>query len=298
MQEIYKQLFVFFLFFAIFAPLERFFALRREQRLFRHGWRTDVVHFLLNRFLIDAGTFVIVVLLMVFWHWAVSPAFQASVASQPFLLQFVEAVLIVDVIGYFYHRLSHSSPTLWRFHAVHHSPKEMDWLAAARVHPLDQIFSRSLMFVPLYAMGFTAETFGAYLVFGAFQAIFIHSNVRFRFGFLRWVIATPEYHHWHHSNDPEARNRNFAGQFPVLDWIFGTQYLPKNERPKTYGTDDPVPDGYIAQLKFPFYADIRRQTSDSRQSSDVRCQPSDVSRQSPKKTLNGILESVISGIRV
>lgn len=252
MQEIYKQLFVFFLFFVIFTSLERFFALNRSQKTFRKGWLTDATHFLLNRFVIDVGVFVAVVPLMFFWHWAVSPAFQAQVAAQPFLLQFFEAVLIVDLIGYFYHRLCHSSPTLWRFHAVHHSPEEMDWLAAARLHPIDQIFSRALMFVPLYALGFTAETFGAYLVFGAFQAIFIHSNVRFRFGFLRWIIATPEFHHWHHSNDPGARNKNFAGQFPMIDRIFGTIYLPKNERPKTYGTDEPVPAGYVAQLRFPF----------------------------------------------
>jgi len=252
MQEIYKQFFILFLFFLIFTPLERFFALRKEQRIFREGWRTDVIHFLLNRFLIDGGIFVVVVFLMIFWHWAISPNLQAKVAAQPFLLQFFEAILIIDIIGYFYHRLAHTSPTLWRFHAVHHSPREMDWLAAARLHPLDQIFSRALMFVPLYALGFTKETFGAYLVFGAFQAIFIHSNVRFRFGFLSWIIATPEYHHWHHSNDKEAKNKNFAGQFPILDWIFGTLYLPKNKMPHTYGINETMPKGYLAQLKFPF----------------------------------------------
>lgn len=252
MQEIYKQLFVLFLFFVIFTPLERFFALRREQKVFREGWRTDVIHFLLNRFLIDGGSFVVVVILMIFWHWAISPNFQAKVAAQPFLLQFIEAVLIVDLIGYFYHRLSHTSPTLWRFHAVHHSSAQMDWLAAARLHPLDQIFSRALMFVPLYALGFTKETFGAYLVFGAFQAIFIHSNIRFRFGILRWIIATPEYHQWHHSSDEEAKNKNFAGQFPILDFVFGTLYLPKNKMPQTYGISELMPKGYTAQLMFPF----------------------------------------------
>lgn len=252
MQEIYKQLFVFFLFSAIFVPLERFFALRRDQKVFRSGWRTDVIHFLINRFLIDAGSFVSVVLLMIFWHWAISASFQAMVAAQPGWLQFIEALVIIDVIGYFYHRLCHSSPTLWRFHAVHHSPEELDWLAGARLHPLDQIFSRALMFVPLYALGFTEETFGAYLIFGAFQAIFIHSNVRFRFPYLRWLIATPEYHHWHHSNDDEARNKNFAGQFPILDWIFGTIYLPAEKSPSTYGINEAMPSGFWAQMKFPF----------------------------------------------
>ncbi|MBS1796646.1 MAG: sterol desaturase family protein [Acidobacteria bacterium] len=240
------------MFFAIMTPLERLFALRREQKIFRAGWRTDVVHFLVDRFLIDAGSAVLILILMVFWHWIVSPDFQAGVAAQPFLLQFFEAVLVVDIIGYFYHRWTHTSPFLWKIHSVHHSPTQMDWLAGARIHPLDQIFHRAVTFVPLYALGFTKETFGAYLVFGAIQALFIHSNVRFRFGFLRWIVATPEYHHWHHSRDPEAQNKNFAGQLPFLDWIFGTAYLPKNKRPQAYGISEPMPPGYWAQLKYPF----------------------------------------------
>lgn len=241
-----------FIFFVIFTPLERIFALHREQRIFREGWRTDVVHFLLNRFLVDAGSFVVIVVLAIFWHWVINPEFQARVAAQPAILQFLEAVLLIDVLGYFYHRLCHTSPLLWKFHAVHHSSEKMDWLAAARVHPLDQIFARAFVFVPLYALGFNEKTFGAVVVVFVFQGIFLHSNVRFRFRFLRWIIATPEYHHWHHSNDPQARNKNFAGQLPILDWLFGTLYLPKNKMPQTYGISEPMPKGYFAQLKFPF----------------------------------------------
>lgn len=252
MKEIIEQFAALFVFFVIFTPLERFFALREEQKIFREGWRTDIIHFLLNRFLIDGGSLVVIGILAVFFHWIINPGFQARVASQPFLLQFLEAILIVDISAYFYHRLSHTCPLLWKFHAIHHSSAQMDWLASVRVHPLDQIFPRVVMFVPLYALGFTKETFGAYLFFAVPVAFFIHSNVRLRFGFLRWIIVTPEYHHWHHSNDPEARNKNFSGQLPFLDWLFGTLYLPKNKRPESYGISEPMPKGYLAQLKFPF----------------------------------------------
>jgi sterol desaturase/sphingolipid hydroxylase (fatty acid hydroxylase superfamily) len=252
MQEIIGQFVALFIFFVIFTPLERRFALRKEQKIFREGWLTDVVHFLVNRFLIDAGSLVVIVVLAVFWRWIIDPEFQARVAAQPFLLQFLEAVLIVDICGYFYHRLAHANPLLWKLHAVHHSSEKMDWLAAARVHPLDQIFSRAVTFVPLYALGFTKATFGAYLIFAILVAVFNHSNVRLKFGFLRWLIVTPEYHHWHHSNDAEARNKNFSGQLPLLDLIFGTLYLPADKRPQTYGINEPMPKGYLAQLKFPF----------------------------------------------
>lgn len=252
MKFIIEQFFALFIFFIIFTPLEYLFALRKEQKFFREGWLTDVLHFLLNRFLIDGGSFVVIVILAVSWRWIINPEFQARVAAQPFLLQFFEAILIVDIFGYFYHRLSHTLPFLWKFHSVHHSSAQMDWLASARVHPLDQIFGRAFAFVPLYALGFTKETFGAYLMLAIFTAVFNHANVRLRFGFLRWIIVTPEYHHWHHSNDSKARNKNFSGQLPILDLLFGTLYLPKNKTPQTYGISEPMPKSYTAQIIFPF----------------------------------------------
>jgi len=236
----------------IFIPLERVFALHREQKIFRKGWATDIVHFLFNRFLIDIGLFVIIGPVILFLHFIVSAKFQAAVAAQPRILQFIEAVFIADIGGYIGHRLTHRIPWLWKFHSVHHSIREMDWLASARLHPIDQVFTRAFAIVPLYIMGFTKETFGFYLVIATLQAIFIHSNVRLKFPRLRWILATPEFHHWHHSNDPEAYNKNFAGQLPVLDWLFGTAHLPKGKMPETYGTNDAVPTSYVKQMLYPF----------------------------------------------
>jgi sterol desaturase/sphingolipid hydroxylase (fatty acid hydroxylase superfamily) len=119
------------------------------------------------------------------------------------------------------------------------------------VHPLDQIVTKSLTLVPLYLMGFSKATFGAYVGLATLHAVFIHANVKFKFGKLRWWLGTPEFHHWHHSNEPQAFNRNFAGELPLLDWIFGTIYLP-DRLPTAYGTNEPVPTGYVGQMLFPF----------------------------------------------
>ncbi|MEP6902834.1 MAG: sterol desaturase family protein [Actinomycetota bacterium] len=252
MKEIFGQFVALFIFFVIFTPLERIFSLRQEQRVFRAGWRTDVIHFLLNRFFIDVFGFIAIIILAIIFRWLINTNLQTVIASQTLWMQFIEAVLIANLCGYWAHRLLHTVPFLWKMHAVHHSSTELDWLASARLHPLDQIFSQALIFVPLYALGFTKEVFGAYLMLSVVHAIFNHSNVRFEFGFLRRIITTPLYHHWHHSNDREAKNKNFAGQFPLLDWLFGTHYLPKNKMPQTYGISEPMPKGYLAQLKFPF----------------------------------------------
>ena len=159
---------------------------------------------------------------------------------------------MTEIAGYWAHRATHRVPWLWRFHAVHHSIAEMDWLAAGRLHPIDQVFTRACVILPLVVLGFGKATFGAYLLFATLWAIFIHANVRFTFGPLRWVVATPAYHHWHHTNDEGAIDHNFAGQIPLIDMVFGTFHLPKGRWPSTYGIDDPIPTTYLGQLAWPF----------------------------------------------
>jgi sterol desaturase/sphingolipid hydroxylase (fatty acid hydroxylase superfamily) len=234
---------------AIFVPMEKLFALHPRKTL-RARWRSDALHFIVNNLLITVGLVVALVLSIVALHWMVNPDLQAAVQSQAAWIQFVEAVLIADVAQYWAHRATHQVPFLWRFHKVHHSIEEMDWLAAGRLHPIDSVFTRAVTIMPLYVLGFSRATFGGYLVFTAFMAIFIHANVRFRFGPLRWVTATPEFHHWHHALAPV--NKNFAGQLPLLDVVFGTAHLPHHSRPEAYGIAEPTPDGYLGQLAWPF----------------------------------------------
>ena len=85
------------------------------------------------------------------------------------------------------------------------------------------------------------------------QSLLLHSNVRIAFGPLRWIIASPRFHHWHHANQPEAIDKNFAGQLPVLDLVFGTVHFPRAGFPERYGTDAPVPKTYLGQLAYPFW---------------------------------------------
>jgi lathosterol oxidase len=104
--------------------------------------------------------------------------------------------------------------------------------------------------VPVFLLGFAQSALYAYLVFVSFHAVFIHANVRFRFGWLDRVIATPRGHHWHHAVTPT--DKNFAVHLPVLDRLFGTQHLPGDAWPETYGiAGDPVPESWAGQLVYP-----------------------------------------------
>jgi lathosterol oxidase len=185
-----------------------------------------------------------------FFHWAVNDELQRAVSSQPLWLQIIEAMIAADLFAYMAHRLFHEVPFLWRFHQIHHSSQQLHWLAGSRLHVVDIIVTRAWAFLPLYVIGFSSTALYVYLSWASFQAVFIHSNVRFRFGPLKYLLATPQFHHWHHS--ATLYNKNFAVHLPVLDKLFGTYHLPADEWPEEYGLEgSPVPEGYLSQLVYP-----------------------------------------------
>jgi lathosterol oxidase len=237
----------------VFIPLERVLARDPDQRVLRGGWKTDLAHFFASHIGVQVTVLLTFAPAILLFEGNIPGALHARVQAQPLALQFLEALLLADLFAYFAHRLFHGVPLLWRFHAIHHSSQQMDWLASSRLHLVDIVITRALGFVPLYVMGFSPSALYAYLMFASLQAIFIHTNVGLHFGPLRYVIATPQYHHWHHGADPEAIDVNFAVHLPLIDRVFGTYYLPGDRWPRRYGIEgNPVPEGYLRQSLYPF----------------------------------------------
>jgi sterol desaturase/sphingolipid hydroxylase (fatty acid hydroxylase superfamily) len=242
---------------AVLTPLERLFP-RHRQPVRRPGLRTDLFHFLFTGLLNTAAIIAGVIVVIVLFKWARIDASATWLAARPVWLQGAIAFLMFEVLGYWYHRFSHTVPFLWRFHAVHHSSSTLDWLSAPRLHPLEGFFGFLLIAPPMYVLGVSAQAIGVFGVFTQLWAILLHANLRWRLRPLDGIWGTPEYHHWHHSNHPEARNRNFSGQLPVVDMVFGTYYQPKDRRPEIYGIDDAMPTGYVAQLTHPLRRSLNR----------------------------------------
>jgi sterol desaturase/sphingolipid hydroxylase (fatty acid hydroxylase superfamily) len=235
----------------VFVPLEGLFPLR-VQRVFREGWQTDLKHFFVSHAGVQLVSFAALIPAQVLFAWAVRLDFQQAVAAQPLWLQFIEIVLTVDLATYWIHRAFHQVPWLWSFHAIHHSSLKMDWLAGSRMHVVDVLVTRAVAFLPVFVLGFAPPALYAYLVFVSFHAVFIHANLRWRFPGLRWLISTPEYHHWHHTSDEEGIDKNFASFLPMWDLLFGTAHQP-NHWPKNYGTVKfQPPETYMGQLIYPF----------------------------------------------
>ena len=235
----------------IFIPMERLAALHK-QRIFRRGWQTDLKHFFVSHVGVQLLSFAALIPAQALFNWAVRFDFQARVASQPVWLQFIEILLAADLVTYWVHRTFHRVPWLWNFHAIHHSSQELDWLAGSRMHIVDALATRAMAFVPIFVLGFSQAALVAYVAFVSFHAVYIHSNTRWRWPVLRWVIATPEYHHWHHTSDEEGLDKNFAGFLPLWDLVFRTAHQP-DHWPKKYGTVKfQPPESYLGQLTYPF----------------------------------------------
>ena len=236
----------------VFIPLERLFARLPEQSIFRQDWRADLFYFLVNSLLVQSLTYLSLkpaLTIVALTQWS---DLRAAMASQPVWLQFVEIMFLTDAVQYWVHRLFHQVPFLWRFHAVHHSAKTMDWMAGSRMHLIEIVALRGFTVIPMYALGYAEPALKAYILYVFLHSTFIHANVRFDFGWLKHVIATPQFHHWHHGIEQEAVDVNFAVHFPLLDRLFGTHHLPGNAWPTGYGVGGhPVPGGYWRQTIYP-----------------------------------------------
>ena len=237
----------------VFIPLERLFALRADQPAFRRQWAVDLTYFFVNSLLIEVLTILTLTPALILFDWARVGALTMAIGSLPLVVQVPALLLVADFTQYWVHRTFHVVPFLWRFHAIHHSIEQMDWLAGSRLHLADVIVTRGLTYVPIFVLGFSQAALMVYVFLVAVQATFIHANVRWQFRALRRLVATPAFHHWHHSAEREAVNRNFAVHTPIWDMAFGTYFLP-DRWPSAYGLSDrrEIPGGWLTQLIHPF----------------------------------------------
>lgn len=233
----------------IYLPLELLFPVH-DQRPWRRASLLDLTFFL-GLFLL--WNVPVVAALTWFVHVADTlplTEVRGVVGAWPLWTQVILAVLLCDVCVYWAHRWSHRSALLWRFHRVHHSAERLDFLAAYREHPLDNLFTRTVENVPAILLGIPLHVIAGFAVFRGLWAIYIHSNIRLEPGPLRTLLGSPRLHHWHHEHTRHA-SVNFANLSPLMDRLFGTYFDP-GHYPERYGVHQRTPRGYLGQLVEPF----------------------------------------------
>lgn len=235
----------------LLSPLEYLLPIHRRKLALRAGTLNDVAHWLLSGLLIRIGLLAVALNALLIGEALLPAGWRNGVQNLPLAVQVLLLTVLGDLGFYAAHRAMHASPALWRFHAVHHSSEQLDWLAAFRVHPVDQVVVKGASLVPIFGLGFSTEAVMIGALLYQWQSLLVHANVRLPLGPLRYLIAGPGFHHWHHASDVAARDKNFAGQLSVWDVVFRTFHLPRHP-PAAYGIDDLMPDGWWRQMTFPF----------------------------------------------
>ena len=83
-----------------------------------------------------------------------------------------------------------------------------------------------MVMIPLYLLGASEVALNIYVAFAALQAVLIHCNTSIPFGPLKYIIVTPQFHHWHHSSEKPAIDTNYSAHTILFDWLFNTMHLP------------------------------------------------------------------------
>ena len=228
-----------FLLSAIFVPIELLFGRLRQQPIFRPEWRTDLWHFGVSHLLVQLTVFLTMAPAAIFFRWAVAPELQAAVAAQPLVLQFVEVLVVADLTQYTVHRLFHQVPWLWRFHAIHHSSRH-DGLAG-RLAPAPgghRGDARALLRAALRAGLRAGRRSSPTCSSCPSRPCSSTPTCAGASGRCAALLATPQYHHWHHAVEPV--DVNFAVHLPVIDRVFGTHYLPRDRWPERVRSRGPA----------------------------------------------------------
>jgi sterol desaturase/sphingolipid hydroxylase (fatty acid hydroxylase superfamily) len=245
--------------FVLFQALQLLRPADKRLPLLRRGFWTDLVYWgftpLVTRAITRACVVVAIVPVALLIYGKVDKELLLNgfgpASRLPMWQQAVLILALGDFIGYWMHRAFHRG-RLWRFHAVHHSSIDLDWLSSVRLHPVNDALMRIAGTLPVLVLGFAPVAVVGIAPVLTLMAILVHANLDWDWGPLRGVLVSPRFHRWHHTDEANARDKNFAGLLPLWDILFGTYHMPRDRVPQSFGTATPVPAGLIGQMIFPF----------------------------------------------
>ncbi|MBK9274406.1 MAG: sterol desaturase family protein [Flavobacteriales bacterium] len=179
-------------------------------------------------------------------HWRVFTLPQS-------VLTWVVAFLLVDLLYYWFHRLSHEVNFLWAAHIVHHQSEEYNLSVALRQSWWQGLFSW-WFYLPMAVLGIHPVLIVTVGAFNTLYQFWIHTKAIGRMGPLELLFNTPSHHRVHHGSDPKYIDRNHAGTLIVWDRLFGT-YQREEEEP-VYGITTPLTSWDPVKANFHYWGDL------------------------------------------
>jgi sterol desaturase/sphingolipid hydroxylase (fatty acid hydroxylase superfamily) len=179
-------------------------------------------------------------------------------APMPAIAGIVLAVILLDFIVYWQHRLFHKIPLLWRLHRVHHADLELDVSTGLRFHPVEILLSMLIKTGVILLLGLPAVGVLIFEVLLNSTSLFNHGNIYIPVTADRWLrrlVVTPDMHRVHHSPHAAETNSNFGFNLPWWDWLFRSYRDQPQEGHLNMrlGLDDyPEPLTFPRSLQLPF----------------------------------------------
>ena len=246
---------LFFFLWEVFLPW------RKKQKVLRHDFWLDLFYMFFNLYIFRLVIFMVVIDLA-FGLWSSTLNFLGikstvllDLKHLPIYLQLFIFFIVRDFTQWNTHRLLHRIPLLWQFHKVHHSVEEMGFAAHLRYHWFENVFYKTIEFIPLALLGFTIKDYFLIYLLTMSVGHFNHSNVSLPLGPLKYIFNNPQMHIWHHAKViPNKYGVNFGLTLSIWDYLFKTACVPENGRDVPLGFDDmdELPKGFFGQLLYPF----------------------------------------------
>jgi sterol desaturase/sphingolipid hydroxylase (fatty acid hydroxylase superfamily) len=196
------------------------------------------------------------------------PNLENTLSWVPFWGGFFLIAIADDLTQYWYHRLHHQVPFLWRFHRTHHSAPYMGMAMASRQNFIYTIFfsqiylTATLTFLGLGLPALFLTVIKKTITLGAHSSLawdkpFYKYRILHPFAWvLERLISTPATHHAHHadtSGDGIGHFKgNFGNMFFIWDVIFGTGLITR-KFPESYGTKSYKSEEWQAQFLWPIF---------------------------------------------
>ncbi len=166
-------------------------------------------------------------------HWAVF-----EIKSTPLVA--LIAFIVLDLAGYWGHRLNHQINFLWNQHLIHHSSEEFNLACALRQSISSLINFFTIFLLPAAILGVPAQIIAIIAPIHLFAQFWYHTVHIGKMGFLESFLVTPSHHRVHHAINPEYIDKNHGQIFIIWDKLFGTFQEELPNVPPVYGITVPV----------------------------------------------------------
>jgi len=184
----------------------------------------------------------------------------------PVWAMWVVTFILIDLVFYIYHRMSHRVRFLWAIHMSHHSSEEMNFAVSFRQAWFGPI-SKIPFFMVLPLLGFDPTIIAAAGVISTLWGIVGHTQIVGRLGFVEWIFNTPSHHRVHHGSNEQYIDKNYGNLLIIWDRMFGT-FEPEKEKVR-FGLVNNVNTFNPTKITFMAWSSMIEDISNKRSLSEV-----------------------------